>query len=143
MINRYAIFGMVLLWMPSCQSDLASYPLIKQVTLCNRLEDGLCREETPVFSATTPTFYISCILEKAHDEAEVSFFWYFYEGEKERKLLQKVVLRPRELSPQKSSKYVLVADLNRSGGPWPSGKYEVEVILSGTYPFTIIKTFEI
>jgi hypothetical protein len=120
-----------------------SYPLVKQVKLCSRLVNGLCQEESPVFSATTSTFYISCILEKVHDEAEVSFFWYFYEEGKEKKLLEKVVLRPRELSPQKTSKYVLVADLNRSGGPWPSGKYEVEVVLSGTYPFTIIKNFEI
>jgi hypothetical protein len=134
---------MIFLGMQSCQSDVASYPLIKQVKLCSQLVEGLCQEETPIFSSATQTFYISCILEKVHDEAEVSFFWYFYEKNKKKKLLEKVVLRPRELSPQKSSKYVLVADLNRSGGRWPSGKYEVEVILSGTYPFTIIKTFEI
>lgn len=142
MITRLLLFGVILLCLYSCQSEATSYPLIKQVKLCSRLEDGLCREETPLFSATTQTFYISCILEKVHDEAEVSFFWYFYEKE-QKKLLEKVVLRPRELSPKKSSKYVLVADLNRSGGPWPSGKYEVEVVLNGTYPFTIIKSFEI
>ena len=142
MINRFVLLGMILFFMSSCQSESISYPLIKQVKLCDRLNDGLCEEELPVFPNTTPTFYVSCILEKVHDEAEVSFIWYFYEGQ-QKKLLEQVVLRPRELSTKKSSKYVLVADLNRSGGRWPSGKYEVEVVLHGTYPFTIIKTFKI
>lgn len=139
---RFVLTGMIILSFYSCQSEATLYPLIKKVKLCSYLEDGMCQEEMPVFSSTTQTFYVSCILEKVQDEAEVSFYWYFYEKE-QKKLLEKMVLRPRELSTQKSSKYVLVADLNRSGGQWPSGKYEVEVVLNGTYPFTIIKTFKI
>lgn len=126
----------------SCREQSGTSPLIRQVRLCNELVDGACTDEKPSFSATTNTFYVSCILEKANEEAEVSFLWFFYENGK-KQLLEKVVLKPWELSDKKTSDYVLVANLNRSGGRWPEGKYEVEVVLGGLYPFSVIKSFNI
>ncbi len=143
MLLRLACAVLLGICLVSCRQITDTSPLIKQVKICAALSKGVCRDDVSVFSVNTGTFYASCILEKVDDEAEVTFKWFFYEKSNRKKLLETVVLKPRELSGQKSSRYVLVANLNRSGGHWPSGTYEVEVMLSGKFPFSIIKTFGI
>ncbi len=142
MLLKYTTIGMILFLLASCQEDLNTPPLIRKVRICSELDQGICNEGIPSFSPTTNTFYVSCLLEQVTEEVEVSFHWFLYE-EGQKKLLETMVLKPRELSNKKSSKYELVANLNRSGGAWPAGQYEVEVVLSGLYPFSVIKTFNI
>ncbi len=139
----YVLFTLMLVLFSSCRQNTVYSALIKQVKVCGQLEEGICTDDVNLFSAGTHTFYVSCILETAGQDAEVSFKWFFYGTNGQKELLETVVLKPRELSNHQSSTYVLVADLNRSSGYWPKGKYEVEVILDGTFPFSVIKTFKI
>jgi len=110
---------------------------ISDVKMCDQMTDGQCSQDKVSFTTTTPAFYVSCNLNNAPSETEVTFSWY-YNGDT-KILVDEVTIN----SGDNGGSLGLHANLSIPDNGWPPGDYEVIIKIHTDNSKPTVKSFSV
>ena len=136
-ISRVPIIAIMLcLLFTGCEFEVTTAN-ISDVKLCARLTGDICSEDNPVFSPNESQFYVSCELKNAPENTYVTFVWKYVEGSPI--VIDEVTLN----SSHYGINVNLKSSLSRPNNGWPTGKYEVVIMVGKNDKAPHVKTFEV
>lgn len=111
---------------------------IENVKMCTEIKSNECTESIFTFQNTAQNICISCELENDPGNTLVTFIWK-YNNNGEFMIIDEVTLN----SSNKGTQVNLQSSLSRPYNGWPSGVYEVEIIIEDSQKEPVIQEFVI
>ncbi len=111
---------------------------VENVKMCKTLDGELCDNSLSVFTPEDNYIYISCNLNNAPDNTVVTFLWKYMDQE-EPIIIDEVSLSSSDMGTNLN----LSSNLSRPYNGWPTGKYEVEIIIEESQRKPLIQKFEV
>lgn len=132
------LFPMIILLL-ALQACTVSTAKIGEVKTCDSLaeEESMCKTDTTVFNVDTPEIYLTSELLNAPTDTEISMTWRYLEGS-EPEIIDGITIKSPDYSP--SYPYTF---LPKPDAGWPTGKYDVVVILGTDNSEPLYKEFRV
>lgn len=118
----------------SCEFEVST-ARINDIKICANLSGDLCDQDLPVFHPNDPQLVVSCKLNNAPSDTEVTFVWKYVEGEEI--IIDQAILNSSDYGTDVD----MHSTLSKPNNGWPVGKYQVEILLGNDTP--LVKTFKV
>lgn len=111
---------------------------IKNVKMCTEIRNNECKDGKVNFQNTAENICISCELENDPGNTLVTFIWK-YNNNGEIMIIDEVTLNSSNIGPQVNFQ----SSLSKPYNGWPTGNYEVEIIIEDNMQETVIREFRV
>ena len=118
----------------SCEFEVST-ARINDIKVCGQLSGELCDQDSPVFNPNDPEIVVSCKLNNAPSDTEVTFVWKYVEGDEI--IIDQAILNSSDYGTDVD----MHSSLSKPNNGWPVGKYQVEILLGNDTP--LVKTFKV
>jgi len=128
-----SLFGM---FMTACNFEFTTAH-VSNIQICEQMQGTLCDGDKPVISTNARNIYVSCKLNNAASNTEVTFTWKYMVDKP--LTIDEVVLNTEE----KGANLDLHSSLSRPNNGWPKGRYVIDIMVDGIKDKIETKEFEI